>query len=337
MLLNIQALRAIAALLVVLVHSKGMLQTAGVDAGALGFGIAGVDLFFVISGFIMVYMTSGRETTPGKFAINRVVRIVPLYWLVTFAVFAVALVAPALVKATRPDIVELLKSMFFIPYVKSNGMTQPVAFVGWTLNYEMFFYALFAVGLTLGRKGVPAVIAVIAGLVALHPWATSPIASFYTNPILLEFATGMVIGRAYPYLRGSYGLPLLLIGFGFIFAAPSLWPDAHRAWIFGAPSILVVVGALMLERNGRSTSRLQLLGDASYSIYLTHFFVTQAAKKLFSFVEPSVPMAILFMLAAFVGAAIVGVLVHLWVERPATEAVRRLLKRRPAPLVPAAW
>jgi peptidoglycan/LPS O-acetylase OafA/YrhL len=100
-----------------------------------------------------------REVTPWSFMANRIARIAPIYWTITLAVFTISPVAPSLLQATMPDWRELLKSLAFVPFEKSNGLTQPVLFVGWTLNYEMLFYALFAAGLSvrsrrLGAAGV---------------------------------------------------------------------------------------------------------------------------------------------------------------------------------------
>src|SRR6185437_14170487 len=132
---NIQALRAIAALLVVFVHLAVPVAALGVAP----FGAGGVDLFFVISGFIMVYTTVGRPISGAEFLGRRIVRIVPLYWLLTLAVFGIALIAPTLLQFTTASWGQLLKSLFFIPFAKANGDVQPVLFLGWTLNYEMFF------------------------------------------------------------------------------------------------------------------------------------------------------------------------------------------------------
>ena len=151
-LFNIQALRAVAAFLVVFVHIDRLAELAGFRAGTTVFGNTGVDLFFVISGFIMVVTVTERPQSPAQFFRHRVARIVPLYWLVTLAVFTLALVAPVLLQSTRANPAELLKSLAFIPYRRFDGQMHPLVFVGWTLNYEMMFYALFAVGMLFSRK-----------------------------------------------------------------------------------------------------------------------------------------------------------------------------------------
>ena len=133
-----------AALLVVFVHLDELLPRLGLPL----FGGAGVDIFFVISGFIMVHTTMDRDdVTPWSFMAGRISRIVPAYWVATFAVFGIALVAPSLLRTPHLPVGELLQSLAFIPFVKDSGLTQPLLFVGWTLNYERFFYLVFAMGL----------------------------------------------------------------------------------------------------------------------------------------------------------------------------------------------
>jgi peptidoglycan/LPS O-acetylase OafA/YrhL len=160
---NVQALRGLAALLVVFVHLDNLLLAIGLST----FGGAGVDIFFVISGFIMVYTTADRHVTPWSFMADRIARIVPIYWLITLAVFCIALVSPMLLQATRADWNELVKSLFFIPFTKADGVVAPMFYVGWTLNYEMFFYLLFALGLAFpsNRAGAVAVICCLVCLV----------------------------------------------------------------------------------------------------------------------------------------------------------------------------
>ncbi|HYG27483.1 MAG TPA: acyltransferase [Caulobacteraceae bacterium] len=333
---NVQALRALAALMVVLVHLEFFAEQLVGDAALFAWGHAGVDLFFVISGFIMVYTTAGRPVTPQGFFGQRLARVVPLYWLVTLAVFAIALVAPQLMQATRADPVDLLKSLAFIPFEKSNGLTQPIAFVGWTLNYEMAFYALFALALLARRRivGILLLMAVLAAAALLGAVLRPDdvFVEFYTEPIVLEFALGMGLGLLWRRLPAGGGLYLLALAplFALIFAAPFLWPGVDRAFAAGLPAFGIVLAALALEKAGRTADAgwVQRLGDASYAIYLTHFFVTQAGVKVSEMLGlegAALAWAMLVTLAAVIA---VGLAVHLLVERP----IARLLRgRRAAP------
>lgn len=333
---NIQALRAVAALLVVFVHLEGFLASLHLKP----FGNGGVDLFFVISGFIMVYTTRNRPVSALNFMTNRIIRIVPFYWLITISVFGIAVIAPTLLKSTSTDPVELAKSLLFIPYKKSSGLFQPVMFLGWTLNFEMFFYALFSLGLFLPRRrsGITVVAGVIAALV-LAGWLFRPsgdLAGFYSSPILLEFAAGMMLGLYYERLPTSAGmvrvgiLVLCVAALAANVLLPLAWPEVSRVVTEGAPALVLVVCAVHLHRSGCCTTNrwLILLGDASYSIYLTHPFITQAAQKAGRFLgnSPALTAVAVAVVVALVAAA--GVVTHKVIEQPLIRAAKRLLRGR---------
>ena len=144
---SIQYLRGIAALMVVLLHVRVQLGRMGYGGYWPEFLMAGVDIFFVISGFIMWVTTFDGSTTPWQFLFRRFVRIIPVYWLLTTTTVAVMLVAPSAVQSGRFDSIHVLSSYLFIPTVHPlTGMMEPVLIPGWTLNYEMFFYIIFEIG-----------------------------------------------------------------------------------------------------------------------------------------------------------------------------------------------
>lgn len=332
---NIQVLRAAAALLVVFVHLD-------VFARALGLpivGHGGVDLFFVISGFIMVHTTRARPIGPGAFILNRVTRIAPIYWLITLAVYVVALVVPSLLQATVADTEQLLKSLCFIPFRKSNGLVQPVLFVGWTLNFEMFFYALFALGLLFKerRRGVLAVVLLLMGLVALGHWLRPDgvVAAFYTRPIILEFAAGMGLAELGERLRcpgtgtRRVASAACLLAFVALALVPLAWPTASRLLTHGIPAIVVAAGAIALHNSGVrwSNRSLLLLGNASYSLYLTHPFVTQAAQKLGRAIGLGPAVAVVGALGTLLLVCLVGIATHLWLEKPLTNLAKQQVAR----------
>jgi exopolysaccharide production protein ExoZ len=336
---NIQALRAAAALLVVFVHLDVFLKQIGYRP----FGAGGVDLFFVISGFIMVYTTYGRPVHAVDFLLSRITRIVPIYWLITFAVFGVALLAPALVQGTTADPVQLLKSLVFVPFVKSSGAVQPVLFSGWTLNFEMFFYALFAVGLAFAnrRLGIAAVVGSLAALVVagavLHP--ANVAAEFYTRPVILEFAGGMLLcllvqrrtSQAVSHAFHAVWIAVGMIALLAIVVLPDRLPDVSSVITTGIPAIACVAAAVLLNQSGVVTANrvLLLLGNASYSIYLTHPFVTQAAQKLVvrSGLDPLKAIVMIPVTLALV--CVLGVIVYHAVELPLTRRGKLLADRIP--------
>lgn len=301
----------------------------------IAFGPAGVDLFFVISGFIMVHVTRDRVVSPGTFFLERLRRVAPLYWLMTISVFLIALAAPAMVQATQADARELVLSLLFIPFEKSHGNFQPVLFVGWTLNLEMFFYGVFALSLFVRRRPCIVSIIALALLVLIGVLSSIPIVRFYAHPIILEFAAGILIALAYPRMTPAGGASLLTAGVAALLAAPAILPDTSRAIVHGIPATLIVIGALKLEIAGKTLRSLRGLGDASYSMYLTHAFVTQAAYKVAVAVGLGTLSVLVLYPATLAASCAVAVLVHQMVERRIADAMRAgrpALRRAPSDL-----
>lgn len=330
---NIQALRAFAALLVIFVHLEALLGAAGLKP----FGEGGVDLFFIISGFIMVHTTRTRPVTALGFLGNRLTRVAPLYWAMTLFVFGLAVAAPSIMQATQANPEQLVKSLGFVPFMRENGTINPTLFVGWTINYEMFFYAVFAAGLLFSNylAGCCAAMLVIATLAGFG-WAIRPhgaFATFYTQPIILEFVFGMVIALGIPLLptrtngwmkRGTLGV--MALGLGGLFLVPHLLPHVPSVLTAGLPAALVVVSAIALERWGWTFNNALVLGlgNASYSIYLCHPFVTQVFQKLGEKLHVHGATALVTLALCLVSVAAVGMLLHRFVEKPLSTQARGL-------------
>ncbi len=184
---NLQVLRAYAAANVMLVHL--VLSYHAKPA----FGLYGVDLFFVLSGFDVLRSLGAG---PSRFLTRRMIRIIPFYWLCTIGLYLLASVRPDWLHSTRPDPGNLTKSLLFIPYRKESGAVQPLLFLGWTLNYEMFFYLIFGLILKFRcRKPALCVAAILALLTFLGSLfaPTSVPTAFYSAPIILEFALGILV------------------------------------------------------------------------------------------------------------------------------------------------
>lgn len=320
---NIQALRAVAATLVIFQHILIVLL-----------GSFGVDIFFVISGFVIAYV--GTSERPDEFLLKRLFRIVPLYWLGTFAVLAIAGVAPSLLNSTTANVTELIKSLFFIPYVKDNGLTHPLLFLGWTLNYEMFFYAIFAFALTFGARRAPVVAtAIIASLVLvglLLPIETEPL-RFWMRPIMLEFLFGVWI-----FVGWQEGIKLQIdprsaLAIGAALLVLMGWEESRKSfdWIeplsFGIPAATIVVLALACEGKLKVPVALLAIGDASYSLYLFHPYLVYPAQKIISHFTPNplaIVLAIPFMVAASIALALASYRI---IERPTNIWLRATLMR----------
>lgn len=310
---GIQYLRAAAALAVVIFHA------AEKTGHHFAIGAAGVDVFFVISGFIMWVISDRRAVTPAKFIADRVRRIVPVYWLATAVMVAGAMAGLFPNMVLTPE--HVLSSLFFVPAPSpSSGEIWPVLVQGWTLNFEMLFYAVFAFALILPRnRRLPAItglflVLVIAGLLFGFDNA---VMLTYTRPIILEFVAGMVIGefwlkgRMPPLATGSALIACSLGGFALI----GLLRLPFDELTIGPLAVALVLGILSLEAHGcmRAVALPTLLGNASYSIYLWHTFAISVAAKAGSALglDPMISMVI-----AALSGALLGVVAYVTLERP---------------------
>lgn len=279
-LYGIQYLRGAAAIAVVLFHAA---ERTGYH---FAIGAAGVDVFFVISGFIMWVVTFRREPTPLQFMRARIRRIVPLYWLATAVMVAGGL--SGLFPNLMLTLDHVLTSLLFIPARSpSNGEIWPVLVQGWTLNYEMFFYLIFGGSLYLTRRWRLPVISALLIVLVLYG-AVSDIDNVqlftFTRPIILEFLAGIVIGEF--WIKGK--LPSAALGTamvaatlgGFTYLQVARMP--FDALLCGPLAAGLVVGILAIEREWkpRKIPVLALLGDASYSIYLWHSFAIAVVAKV---------------------------------------------------------
>jgi exopolysaccharide production protein ExoZ len=354
-LIGVQYLRAIAALMVAYCHA--LIQFPQYQPYLSRYLFAethlanGVDLFFVISGFIM--LVSSRRTLPGDFLVRRIIRIVPLYWTLTTVLALMLLWHPALFRTTVMGPGYFAKSLLFVPYSNpgQHGHMFPLLVPGWSLNFEMFFYAIFACALFAPLKhrvvltGV--IFTILVGLgYLLRNAALGAEISFFTDFRLFEFLFGMAI--AHFYIAGSLRFPAvmsltfvlggflaLLAGFPMLHLAPGstlqvLLEDE-------LPAVALVLGIVSLEAK-RSLPKLPFLaflGDASYSMYLSHIFSLGAASKLWlmaGLMRPTASSAVEFVCFALVLVVIGSVLTYRVLEQPMLLGLHRLYAPRPTPV-----
>ena len=337
--LSIQALRAVAALLVVLYHAFE-LWGLRVDPAAPGVkwtnGAAGVDIFFAISGFVMVISSRRLVGKPGAWLVflwHRVIRIVPLYWLLTTLKLLGVVLLPGMVIRTSLDFDFVAASYLFLPVVDMAGHFRPVLPVGWTLTYEFLFYLFFAAALAV-RVDVLRIIVPGLGLiaaVALFRADTWPDWTILFNTIVLEFVFGVVLAQW--TLRG-FRLPpaiaaaLVLGGFVAILALP-MGAENLRVLSWGVPAFAIVAGAVSLEALvAPALPRwLLVLGDASYSIYLSHGFVLPALMLLIGrFVAPGLWAEAITIILCLTVSSVAGWVLFALVENPMLGLLRRSTK-----------
>ncbi|SON55727.1 glucans biosynthesis protein [Hartmannibacter diazotrophicus] len=332
-LVSIQILRAFAALMVVIFHvtDNAFSQSLG-TVPVFMIGNAGVDIFFVISGFVMYLSTRSPTITPARFWEARIVRIVPLYYLATLTFLAVVLLLDRL--PADFSAFEIVLSGLFIPFRNSlNGQEVPLLGVGWTLNYEAMFYLVVGLAIAIAplqRKMQIVFIASVLCVLVVGRFLFEPTGAVgirMTSPILLEFLSGMMLGvieSRRPRRQIVLGAAMIAAGVALMVFLDSRAGTMPRTIGYGLPAVLIVQGFILCEglMRHRSLRLLRWFGDASYSIYLVHGIVIYAIVSPFSAYLPrsEASCVVLFVLAC--GA---GLLCYEYVEQPLLRASKSVL------------
>lgn len=311
----LQYLRAVAALAVV--YSHAVMQVDSYSAHLLEAGSFGVDIFFVISGFIMVYIAKPTDTF-GNFFINRMRRVIPLYWFFTLLMGAILLFLPTVFKATVFDMQALLLSLGFIPHwsLARANEAWPIVAPGWSLNFEMYFYLIFATSLFLSSRYriafITFVITSVFLIAQLFNNGESAIAHFFAKSMVFEFVLGMLLAVAWKRgfrLKPSTASWLLLLAVCLFF----LKLPIPRIFEYGIPSLLVVTACLFVQIKEYRIG--VLLGDASYALYLSHIFVLGVLRVILPpLLGDGEVAAYLFVLLSLIICTVASVFVHLYVD-----------------------
>lgn len=324
-LASIQVARGIAALAVVAYHASltQVKYFSGVDVlpTFFSFGQFGVDLFFVISGFVMVLTTSAKHCAlreSGKFLWNRFFRIYPTYWVYYLALVPVFLLLPGFVNSSEGGKVDLLTSFFLLP-----SSTLPLLLVAWTLTLEVWFYLVFAIILMLPKRFLPlalaawSIVLIAVNLSGVVP--TAPLLALVQNPLALEFILGgfaaLVFRRVGPFLAGVIAIT------GFVVLAFSSAGPSHPLLVgCGFALILIAVTAFESRRGIGPFARLTVFGDMSYSIYLCHVLVLavtgRAWMALASHVGSNPVIIVLWWVITLAAVLTTGYLSYRLIERP---------------------
>lgn len=270
---SIQVLRAVAAFSVIFNH-----------IAFIGKGAFGVDIFFCISGFIMMYVT---ESETKYFFVKRIIRLAPLYYFMTIVTFAGMVVMPQLFDAGKADPAMLLKTLFFIPY-SINGTIQPIVRVGWTLNYEMFFYFIIWISIKISKKyrGITASAIILILVMCGYIFKIENVVyEFWTDSIMIEFIFGILayeihrnMAPHYKDIQAVVRLPLFLIAICFyillwIIDYNSIFLGAERCIVCGIPAFIIFNCVFMAGYGLKMPPVLVWFGDISYSMYLIHYFI----------------------------------------------------------------
>lgn len=340
---GLQVLRAVAALSVVVFHA-GRYVADRVPEAAWRWGEFGVDVFFVLSGCVMAWAT--RPGTPAlAFFARRFARIAPMYWLATLVVAVALWQWPSLFHAAVLDPMHLAQSLAFLPHYSPGAPDQiwPLFVPGWTLNYEMYFYLVFAATLpwiTSAGWRVVVVTALLAmGVAVARPFsgpAAPAWAVFLGQPLVFEFVFGMGVALA---LRSGARLSAWLAGVIALVAALTMFWMATTETRLASAGLPAAALVLAMASFGRLRSRLgramTWLGDASYSLYLIHPYLVGAVWLVWQRHVPYTgPVGAWgFITACVVACAAAALPIHRWIEQPLVRwSTRRLVSTPPSPV-----
>lgn len=322
-LLEIQILRGIAALLVVFHHYIGTAVERGfaiLGLEGITFGNVGVDIFFVISGFIMEYVSGSKSYVPGgrkAFMLNRVYRILPLYWILTIVAFAVSLILPGVNSSATMQ--QFLMSMLLLPD-SNEAAGGYIISMAWTLSYEFYFYVVFALFLATTPRlrfiGMAGFFSLMVALGTLMPSSGSYL-GILTNPLLFEFLAGCVLAHLYRSgIRLSSLSRIAMAALAAILLLSVAKTSINDSWtrllLWGFPAALVVYAAVLgpsffeTVKNSKFTQVFRHIGDISYSLYLSHFFVLAIFVRLYDIldrkisIDPWIACGAIFLLCLLV-------------------------------------
>ncbi|MFZ4761405.1 MAG: acyltransferase family protein [Alphaproteobacteria bacterium] len=352
---NIQYLRAIAALSVVIYHCSIKIDKIAIfhhqPLPSIRFdGNIGVDIFFIISGFIMFHCYHQGFSQSGSainFLIKRLLRIVPLYWF--FTLIELAFRYGGTSKGAGITITDIMGSLFFIPLQLAHGRVMPLMDIGWTLYYEIFFYLVFSIALLLPQRlGLGLIAMVMAFSILLGEYFSQYTGvQFISRPIILQFLIGVFIGVFYQkykiqikklsrfkMLRFPLIITLLIIAsYSLVFNLLSLninretglgWRPIN--WLIAASIVVIALlssgDEQQLTKTGWGHRFWKKMGDCSYSLYLSHPFVLTILHQLWMKFIPNYPALMpIFFIMAIASSLIGGIIVHQYIEKPLLKLV----------------
>lgn len=344
-IVSLQILRGFAAISIVFIHMNAIIRQYGAEHRYLfpstEMANAGVDVFFVISGVIMALITSRIGDQPGQagpFLLKRITRIYPIYWIYLFLFIIGNLLIQGSIMETSGNfsLLSVAQSALLIP-----NQDLPILIIAWTLEFEIYFYLLFAVLLALGWHGNMKYLSAISVLlVGIGTFYQPELAvwSLITDPLLLEFTAGVFLGRLYLSRKRPNPIPLFIFAVILIALENVGWSAAEifdmygtrfgRLVRFGIPAIFITAAFLFAnERIIRDRVKiLERIGDASYSLYLSHLLVLSIAGKVWSLLGLQQLLPDLLFAVYLLGACVVwSILSYDYLEVPIIQRIRRSL------------
>lgn len=327
MYISVQYLRALAALFVLLAHISFKLETHSVNLlNGYNIGSYGVDLFFIISGFIMCLTIDKKKSTFITFMKARFIRIIPLYWILSFVALVIFWVNPSLVNSSGGQ-TSIWASFTLMP----NGYKYLIN-NGWTLSFEFFFYLVFSLFIPFRtwQKTLTMTALLSLSLSGLLVETVNSYLKFITSPLLLEFAMGIA---AYKIIRSkriklAHSIALIFASLGLLFYANNLGIESRdvifgRAIYAGLPMMLLFLGFVSIEYLMPKNKILYNIGMSSYSLYLLHPFALSAVTVCFSLLG-LMSYAYLYFFSMLFVSCISGWVCYKFIELPVGNKVRKL-------------
>lgn len=313
---NIQILRAFAAINVIYYHiiltSSSYNQPVNFFLFLKDWGANGVDIFFVISGFVIFYSQSLKKKNAFEFIKARIIRIVPIYWLLTLSIIFLIFLFPNIFRTLELNPIHIFSSLFFF----NAAITEiyPVLSVGWTIEYEIFFYFIYFIAIFFNSKKLPLIfptitlsILVLIGLI---------------KPIVIEFILGILSAKL--YISGKFKKFtnfFLLIALFFFIITIFFKFELNRIFIYGLPAFFLILSIVNLKQ--ANNKLLIYLGNASYSIYLSQAFSVPGFYKISSQLLYSFNGDFLSIMSLIL-SVIFGCIVYNFLERPLTKYFKKI-------------
>ena len=278
----------------------------------------GVDIFFVISGFIMVFIQSNYKRDSIDFFIQRIKKILPIYWFCNFLILLLFFLFPAIFNTLKINFDHFFLSLFFLSqYI---FLDKPIIVAGWTLEYEMLFYFLFAIFINI--KNIKFSYFFIFITIAILCFTG------LINLIFIEFLFGMLIGiiyinssKAQNKILHNYCYYFLIFGIIILFLSIFNSLEVNRLIKYGLPSTLIVLGSIYAKQITNKCAIL--IGNASYSIYLAQGFCIPAILKFFKIFSPEFNVVIIFFIL-LIGSVLFGLFIYYFIERNLSLLIKKL-------------
>ena len=333
---ELQSLRGLAVMLVVLAHihqADTRFLAPGLFGDIVYFGFAGVDLFFVISGFIIHHLYRDHDKPDAAYFLKRINRIYPLYWIFTLAALAGYFIIGDALTASTGEL-DYLASATLAPSAQ-----LPILQVGWTLTHELYFYLAYGLALALPRRGrqIAAALWAVASLafMTVEPGALGPWVQVLLSPFNLLFLAGVVLAELFKRLNATRHIALGLAIASTLMALvwmsltgiDGLGDPRWRVLLIG-PFAVTIVWAVLAWRPALPRFSVSL-GDWSYSIYLSHILVIGVLARLAPAVTGTGWLASLALyVLCLIACTVFGALSYRLLEKPLLKLGRRLMSRR---------